>query len=175
MLRRCPIARPAVFARVLPKIFQMAAAIGRISSRSTVRTGDSVGSFNSASAVDLHIPIVVDGVDYGAPLENLKSAMKEAKLASVDLWIGGSSAPVAKLVVPVLKPKAFIPVHWDGLFGAFEAGVPKPYADSGVEAFLTAAGVTVVKPAQYMDKWRLDRNGVRALANNEVKKALGFN
>lgn len=130
---------------------------------------------NSASAVDLHVPIVVDGVDYGAPIDNLTSAMKEAKLTSVDLWIGGNSAPVAKLVVPVLKPKAFIPVHWDGLFGAFEAGVPKPYADAGVEAFLKASGVTVVKPAQYMDKWRLDRNGVRPVANTEVKKALGFN
>ena len=35
---------------------------------------------NSASAVDLHVPIVIDGVDYGAPIENLKSAMKDAKL-----------------------------------------------------------------------------------------------
>ena len=36
-------------------------------------------------------------------------------------------------------------------------------------------GVDVVKPAQYMDKWRLDRSGVRPVANTEVKKALGFN
>ncbi len=130
---------------------------------------------NSASAVDLHVPIVVDGVDYGAPIENLKAAMLDAKLSAVDLWIGGSAVPVAKLVVPVLKPKAFLPVHWDGLFNAFEAGVPKPYADAGVEALLTASGTTVIKPAQYMDKWRLDRTGVRPVANTEVKKALGFN
>jgi hypothetical protein len=130
---------------------------------------------NSASAVDLHVPIVVDGVDYGAPLENLKAAMRDAKLSAVDLWIGGSAVPVAKLVVPVLAPKAFIPVHWDGLFNPFEAGVPKPYADAGVEALMKASGVTVIKPVQYMDKWRLDRTGVRPIANTEVKKALGFN
>jgi hypothetical protein len=130
---------------------------------------------NSASAVDLHVPIVVDGVDYGAPIENLKAAMRDAKLSAVDLWIGGSAVPVAKLVVPVLAPKAFIPVHWDGLFNSFEAGVPKPYADAGVEALMKASGVTVIKPAQYMDKWRLDRTGVRPIANTEVKKALGFN
>jgi hypothetical protein len=130
---------------------------------------------NSASAVDLHVPIVVDGVDYGAPIENLKAAMRDAKLSAVDLWIGGSAAPVAKLVVPVLQPKAFLPVHWDGLFNAFDAGVPKPYADAGVEAFMKASGVTVIKPAQYMDKWRLDRSGVRPIPNTEVKKALGFN
>ena len=130
---------------------------------------------NSASAVDLHVPIVVDGVDHGAPIENLKAAMTDAKLTSVDLWIGSSTAPVAKLVVPLLRPKAFLPVHWDGLWGAFEAGVPKPYGDSGVETVLKASGVSVVTPAQYMDKWRLDRNGVRPVANTEVKKALGFN
>jgi L-ascorbate metabolism protein UlaG (beta-lactamase superfamily) len=129
---------------------------------------------NSASAVDLHVP-VVDGVNYGAPIENLRAAMRDAKLSAVDLWIGGSATPVAKLVVPVLNPKAFIPVHWDGLFNAFEAGVPKPYADAGVEALLKASGATVIKPVQYMDKWRLDRTGVRALPNTEVKKALGFN
>ena len=130
---------------------------------------------NSASAVDLHVPIVVDGVDYGAPIENLESAMRDAKLTSVDLWIGSSGAAVARLVVPVLRPKAFLPVHWDGLWGAFETGVPKPYADPGVEAFLNASGISVVRPAQYMDKWRLDRNGVRPVPNTEVKKALGFN
>ena len=130
---------------------------------------------NSASAVDLHLPIVVDGIDYGAPLENLKAAMKEAGLTSVDLWIGSSAVPVLELVVPVLKPRAFLPVHWDGLWGAFEAGVPKPYADAAVETFLRDAGAAVVKPVQYMDKWRLDRSGVRPVPNTEVKKALGFN
>ena len=130
---------------------------------------------NSAGAVDLHVPIVVDGVNYGAPIENLKTAMNEARLETVDLWIGSSAISVAKLVVPVLKPKAFLPVHWDGLWGAFEAGVPEPYSDSALETFFSAAGATVVKPGQYMDKWRLDRNGVRPIPNLEVKKALGFN
>ena len=129
---------------------------------------------NSASAVDLHIPIVIDGVDYGAPIENLKAAMKAAGLASVDLWIGSGGASVARLVTPVLKPRAFIPVHWDGLWGAFEAGVPKPYGDPQLEEFLKTSGVSVVKPLQYMDKWRLDRAGVRPVQNTEVKKVLGF-
>ena len=61
-----------------------------------------------------------------------------------------------------------------GLRGAFEAGVVKPYADGAMEQFLKASRVSVIKPAQYMDKWRLDRHGVRPLPNTEVKKALGF-
>jgi hypothetical protein len=130
---------------------------------------------NSASAVDLHVPVVVDGVDYGAPIENLKRAMRDANLSSVDLRIGSGAAAVARLVVPVLKPKAFLPVHWDGLWGAFDAGVPKPYADIALEAFLKSSAIPLVRPAQYMDKWRLDRHGVRPISNTEVKRALGFN
>ncbi|MEO8483710.1 MAG: MBL fold metallo-hydrolase [Acidobacteriota bacterium] len=129
---------------------------------------------NSASLVDLNTPIVIDGTNYGAPLENLKVAMRAAEVTSVDLWIGTGGAAVANVLLPVLKPKAYLPVHWDGLYGAFEAGVPRPYADAPLERALAAAGVTLLKPLQYMDKWRLDRTGVRPVANDTVKKVLGF-
>ena len=129
---------------------------------------------NSASEVDLEAPIVVDGTNYGAPLDNLKAALRAEALDAVDLWIGSRGLPVAQLVVPVLKPKAYLPVHWDGLWGAFEAGVPQPFSDPALERFLQKSGVAVVKPEQYMDKWRLDRTGIRPVANTNVKKALGF-
>jgi hypothetical protein len=129
---------------------------------------------NSASAVDLHVPIVVGGTNYGAPIDNLRAALKAEQLGSVDLWIGSRGLPVAQLVVPVLKPKAYLPVHWDGLWGAFEAGVQEPFSDPALEEFLGKAGVRVIKPDQYMDKWRLDRKGVRPVPNITMKKALGF-
>lgn len=129
---------------------------------------------NSASAVDLTQPIIVDGVNYGAPLENLRAAMKDAGLSSVNLWIGTGGQAVAKLVLPVLKPMAYLPVHWDGLYGDFSAGVPAPYSDPALEAMLRDAGVELVRPVQYMDKWRLDRTGVHALPNSAIKQALGF-
>jgi hypothetical protein len=129
---------------------------------------------NSASAVDLNVPIVIDGVDYGAPLDNLKAAMKDAGLESVDLWIGSGGRAIAALVAPVVKPKAYLPVHWDGLYGAFEKGVPRAYSDPGLEAFLQSSGILLVRPVQYMDKWRLDRKGVHVIDNAVVKKSLGF-
>jgi hypothetical protein len=129
---------------------------------------------DSASAVDLNMPIVEGGVNYGAPLDNLKTAMKNAGLQSVDLWIGTGGAAVAQLVVPVLKPKAYMPVHWDGLWEPFFAGMPKPYSDSPLEQFLTKEGVKLIKPGQYMDKWRLAPDGIRALDNTAVKRSLGF-
>src|SRR5690606_2463169 len=56
---------------------------------------------DSAAPAELTSPIVVDGVDYGAPLDNLRAAMRAAGLDSVNLWIGAGGAPVAQLVVPV--------------------------------------------------------------------------
>jgi hypothetical protein len=78
-------------------------------------------------------------------------------------------------VLPVLKPKAYLPVHWDGLFGPFKAGPPAPYSDPELAPLLASAGVRLITPVQYMDKWRLDRAGIQPLENAAVKKALGFN
>jgi L-ascorbate metabolism protein UlaG (beta-lactamase superfamily) len=130
---------------------------------------------DSASAVDLTAPIIVGGRNYGAPLENLRAAMHTAKLESVDLWIATGGLDVAALVLPVIRPKAYLPVHWDGLFGAFKAGPAQPYADAPLEKLLADSGITLVRPAQYMDKWRLDRAGIRSVDNSAVKRALGFN
>lgn len=129
---------------------------------------------NSASPVDLDVPIVVGGKDYGAPIENLKGAMKAAALESVDLWIGTGGAAIAQRVLPVIKPRAYLPVHWDSFWTPFEAGVDKPYSDPALKAVLEKAGVQLIVPSQYMDKWRLDRSGIRSIPNAGVKKALGF-
>jgi L-ascorbate metabolism protein UlaG (beta-lactamase superfamily) len=135
---------------------------------------------STASAADLDVPIVVDGINYGAPIDNLQAALRAEKLESVDLWIANSNSgvPVARLLMPLLKPKAYVPVHWDGVHwagpSAFEAGVQRPFSAPALEAFLEKAGVQVVRPGQYMDKWRLDRTGIRAVPNTAVKKALGF-
>jgi L-ascorbate metabolism protein UlaG (beta-lactamase superfamily) len=129
---------------------------------------------NSASAVDLDAPIIVGGGNYGAPIENLKAAMTDAGLASVDLWIGTGGVPIAERVLPVIKPRAYLPVHWDSFWTPFDAGVDKPYADAPLKDLLAKSGVQLIVPVQYMDKWRLDRAGVRAIPNAVVKKALGF-
>lgn len=129
---------------------------------------------NSASAADLAVPIVVDGMNYGSPIENLKAAMEDAGLNSVDLWIGTGGAAVARLIVPVLRPKAYLPIHWDGLFDPFKAGMPRPYSDPALEQYLNSENIKLLKPAQYMDRWRLDKSGIQPLANTEVKRRLGL-
>jgi hypothetical protein len=129
---------------------------------------------DSASPVDLTVPIVLDGHDYGAPLDNLRRALADAGIDGVDLWIGTANRELAALILPVLKPRAYLPVHWDGLWRPFKDGVDKPWSDPEVERALAGAGVNLVAPGQYMDKWRLDRTGMHPLDNSAIKRKLGF-
>jgi hypothetical protein len=129
---------------------------------------------DSASAVDLAAPIVVEGRNHGAPIENLRRALQDAGIQHVDLWVGTGGAEIASLLLPLLKPVAYMPVHWDGLFEPFKAGPPAPHSDKPLEELLARSGVVLVRPAQYMDKWRLDRQGVHALDNQAVKSRLGL-
>lgn len=129
---------------------------------------------DSASAADLRDPVVVDGRNYGAPLENLRAAMQAAGLASVDLWIATGGREVAELVLPVARPRHYLPVHWDGLFGAFKAGPPQPYSDPRLAELLERSGTILVVPSQYMDRWRLDATGLRELDNQATKQQLGL-
>ena len=78
----------------------------------TVDSPDGKLSFfvnNSASAFDLDKDVVVDGVSYGSPLGNLAAAMKDAGLTQVDAWIATGGEPVAKMVVPLIHPKVYVP------------------------------------------------------------------
>jgi hypothetical protein len=69
----------------------------------------------------------------------------------------------------VAAPPQFVDTAWMSIanMSAFEAGVPKRYADTILEEFLKSSATRVIRPNQYMNKWRLD--------GAEVKKALGFN
>jgi len=129
---------------------------------------------NSASAFDLDKDVIVDGVSYGAPLANLAAAMKDAGLTQVDAWIGTGGEPVAKLVVPVIHPKAYVPNHWDGLFNPFWPGMPYPFKDDALRTYLDVQKVAFFAQAQYFDKFVLSPAGIARDVNHEVKSRLGF-
>lgn len=129
---------------------------------------------NSASAVDLDSPIVLDDIDYGAPIVNLEHALREAGLDRVDLWIGTGGAAVARQVVPVIRPRAYLPIHWDGLFEPFRAGMPWRFSDPELEVFLEEQGIELLRPGQFMDRWVIDQTGVKRLPDDSAKALLGF-
>lgn len=64
---------------------------------------------NSVSQSDISAPIVVGGVNDGAPIDNLKAALAAEGLSSVDSWIGTADSAVARLLLPILAPKAYLP------------------------------------------------------------------
>jgi len=74
----------------------------------------------------------------------------------------------------VLKPNAYLPVHWDDFFAPFEQGVTKPYADPELQTLLEQHKIQLIRPQQYMDKWRLGASGIVPEPNEVVKRALGF-
>jgi hypothetical protein len=80
---------------------------------------------------------------------------------------------LAKLIVPVAHPRAYIPVHWDNFYAAFLAR-PPTFKDAAFTAYLTEQKVQQFAPVQVMDKWRLSRGGVQAISNALVKQALPF-
>jgi L-ascorbate metabolism protein UlaG (beta-lactamase superfamily) len=129
---------------------------------------------NSSSAFDLDKDIVVDGVSYGSPLGNLAAAMKDAGLTSVDLWIGTGGKPVAEKIVPVIHPTVYIPNHWDGLFNPFWPGMPYPFKDADLAAYLDAQKVALMPQKQYFDTYVLSQKGVTTKDNHAVKAKLGF-
>ena len=129
---------------------------------------------NSASAFDLDKDIIVDGQSFGSPLGNLAAAMKDAGLTQVDAWIATGGAPVAQQVVPVLHPKVYLPNHWDGLFNAFWPGMPYPFKDDALRAYLEAQKIPLMAQTQYFDKFVLTRSGVTTDTNHAVKSKLGF-
>jgi hypothetical protein len=141
------------------------------------RPGEQQVSFfvnNSASAFDLDKDIIIDGVNYGSPIGNLAAAMKDAGLTQVDAWVATGGKPVAELVIPVIHPKTYIPNHWDGLFNSFWKGMPFPFKDDPLQAYLQAQKVNLIAQKQYFDKYILTRSGVTTDANLEVKRKLGF-
>lgn len=110
--------------------------------------------------------------------DHLQAALSAAGLNSVDLWLGFSDRPLAEAVYQVLKPKAHIPHHWDGLFTSFFDGVPYAYSAfpqaAGVAEFWQAQQVTFLPQKQYLDKYVLTTEGVKAVENEAVKEKLGL-
>jgi L-ascorbate metabolism protein UlaG (beta-lactamase superfamily) len=110
--------------------------------------------------------------------DNLRAAMTAAKLDHVDLWTGYSDRSLAEAVCSILRPKAHIPHHWDGLFSPFFSGLQFSYPSiagtSELIAFFQSQGVTPLPPQQYMDKFQLTIKGMTLIANDAIKAKLGF-
>jgi len=122
----------------------MAVETGHSCLRWTVRSAGSAAFQNSASAVDLgRTNRCRRRESTVAPIENLKAALRTRAFRQSTCDRHGRTAdrPHGRADV---RPKAYLPVHWDGLWGAFQSGVEKPYADASLDAFLTQSGIALL-------------------------------
>jgi L-ascorbate metabolism protein UlaG (beta-lactamase superfamily) len=119
-------------------------------------------------------PVIVDGENLGTPVNNIAAAMRDAGLDSTDAAVEGGGAPLAKLIAPIVKERAYIPNHWDGLYAPFFGGMPNEWSNPDLEAYLANEGIGLLPPCQYMEKWQIDPSGVSIVPNTEVKQRLGF-
>lgn len=129
---------------------------------------------NSGAPQDLDTDSITDGINYGKPLDSLKTAMANAGLRSVDVWIGAGGQPVASLTLPILHPKAYVPNHLGSFFSPFEKGNTAPFNDTNLTNYLASSKVTLFTPKQYFDAWVLDANGFRTVENAPMKRVYGF-
>ena len=119
-------------------------------------------------------PVIVDGENLGTPPNNIAAAMRDAGLDSVDAAVEGGGAPLAKLIAPIVKERAFIPNHWDGLYAPFFGGMPNEWSNPELEALMANEGIGLFPPCQYMEKWQIDSTGVSIVPNAQMKQRLGF-
>ena len=74
----------------------------------------------------------------------------------------------------MIHPEDYIPNHWDGLFNPFWPGIPSPFNDASLAAFLDAQGIPLMPQQQYFDGYRLDAERRDATDNHDLKQRLGF-
>ena len=131
----------------------------------------------------------VNEVNFGNPKANLIAAMQDAGLNGVDLYIAnGLGSSWARVVVPVVNPKAYIPNHWDAGTSVGESpifdGMPFKFKDRApvnpdtgltrLEEFIVSEGIEFFPQQQYMDKYQLSTKGVTRVPNHNVKQKLGL-
>ena len=114
---------------------------------------------DSASAVDLREPIVVDGKNYGAPLDNLSAAMQvrgprfsrpvDRHGRTRRRGAGAARAPAQSLSTGALG--------W--AVRRVQGGPRATLRRCRARKLLAQSGVQQIVPTQYMDRWRLDRDG----------------
>ena len=74
----------------------------------------------------------------------------------------------------MIKPKVYIPNHWDGLFYPFWPGMPYPFKDAKLAEYLQAQNIPLMPQKQYFDTYVLTKGGVTMEENHAMKAKLGF-
>ncbi len=129
---------------------------------------------NTGSPVDLDRPIVVDGTSFGAPIDNLRAALRDAG-DRVGRSLDRQRRRAARAArAPGAAAEGVSAGALGRLLRPARGGVATPYADPALESLLDTARVTLVRPAQYLDRWRSTGMACTPSPTTAPKRALGL-
>lgn len=110
----------------------------------------------------------------GAPRDWVRIAAEQEGVSGIDLWIGYGSSGHVRQVSEYFKASAFIPHHWGGFGGEYSDGVSLAYSNEALEEFADSAGIRMVTPVQYLDRFILGHQGIQRDPNEETKRRFGI-
>lgn len=99
--------------------------------------------------------------------DELQEALRAEGLDGVDAWIGFGGTAHVRQVAPLLRPRAFLPHHWDDFWVPLTEGTGRPFNAEPLQPVLDPAGVRLVVPSAVFDRFRLTTSGIVPLGNAE--------
>jgi L-ascorbate metabolism protein UlaG (beta-lactamase superfamily) len=140
---------------------------------------------NSGNPETWDVPVSVDsaylreaGVDlshleWAPPAEPtrdaLAAALRAEGLDGVDLWIGFGGPDHVRQVVETLRPRTFLPHHWDDFWSPMDDGPGATFDAGTLTPILDPAGIRLVIPAAYYDRFRLGTDDGLRTTNCELR------
>ncbi len=105
--------------------------------------------------------------------EHLEAALAAEGIDGVALWIGYWPPRHVAQVIPILRPRAFIPNHWLGQVFILD-GLPRPLENPTLSEVLERAGVELLVQPEFGARYRLDATGVREIPSDDLRARLGI-
>ncbi len=103
----------------------------------------------------------------------LDEALRAEGLRGVDLWIGFPGAAHVRQVAPLLRPRSFIPQHWDDFWEPTLNGLRPAFSPAAAVDALAELGTTAVIPTNYFERFRVDAGGVTPEGDGGIRARLG--
>lgn len=88
--------------------------------------------------------------------DGLAAALRDEGVDRVDLWIGFGGAAHVRQVAETLRPRAFIPHHWDDFWSSMDHGPGATFDPATLAPILDPLGTRITVPAMYYERFRLD-------------------
>jgi L-ascorbate metabolism protein UlaG (beta-lactamase superfamily) len=106
--------------------------------------------------------------------EHLRDALAGERLDAVDVWIGFGGRDHVRQVADLLRPRRFVPHHWDDFWTPLEDGPGRAFPRTALDSIATRAGFELIVPQQFFDRIRLGTARARLEDGAALREALGI-